>query len=28
LERKLLEPITNAADWVIDTSSMGVHALR
>jgi RNase adapter protein RapZ len=28
LERKLLEPITIAADWVIDTSSMGVHALR
>jgi UPF0042 nucleotide-binding protein len=28
LERKLLEPITTAADWVIDTSSMGVHALR
>ena len=27
-ERKLLEPITLAADWVIDTSSMGVHALR
>jgi UPF0042 nucleotide-binding protein len=27
-ERKLLEPITIAADWVIDTSSMGVHALR
>jgi len=28
LERKLLEPITIAADWVIDTSNMGVHALR
>jgi UPF0042 nucleotide-binding protein len=27
-ERELLEPITNAADLVIDTSSMGVHALR
>ncbi len=27
-ERKLLEPITNAADLVIDTSNMGVHALR
>jgi UPF0042 nucleotide-binding protein len=27
-ERKLLEPIITAADWVIDTSSMGVHALR
>jgi UPF0042 nucleotide-binding protein len=27
-ERKLLEPITTAADLVIDTSSMGVHALR
>jgi RNase adapter protein RapZ len=27
-ERKLLEPITSAADWVIDTSNMGVHALR
>jgi UPF0042 nucleotide-binding protein len=27
-ERKLLEPITAAADWVIDTSHMGVHALR
>src|SRR5450432_263021 len=27
-ERRLLEPITNAADLVIDTSSMGVHALR
>jgi RNase adapter protein RapZ len=28
LERKLLDPITTAADWVIDTSNMGVHALR
>jgi UPF0042 nucleotide-binding protein len=28
LERQLLEPITTAADWVIDTSNMGVHALR
>ncbi|HEX3603112.1 MAG TPA: RNase adapter RapZ [Steroidobacteraceae bacterium] len=27
-ERKLLEPIIMAADWVIDTSNMGVHALR
>jgi UPF0042 nucleotide-binding protein len=27
-ERRLLEPITNAADLVIDTSHMGVHALR
>ena len=27
-ERKLLEPIIIAADWVIDTSNMGVHALR
>ena len=27
-ERKLLEPITIAADLVIDTSNMGVHALR
>jgi RNase adapter protein RapZ len=27
-ERKLLEPIITAADWVIDTSSMSVHALR
>ena len=27
-ERKLLEPITIAADLVIDTSHMGVHALR
>ena len=28
LERKLLDPITITADWVIDTSNMGVHALR
>jgi len=28
LERQLLEPIINAADLVIDTSKMGVHALR
>jgi UPF0042 nucleotide-binding protein len=28
LERQLLEPISTAADWVIDTSNMGVHALR
>jgi RNase adapter protein RapZ len=28
IERKLLEPITTAADFVIDTSNMGVHALR
>ncbi len=28
LERKLLEPITLAADLIIDTSRMGVHALR
>jgi RNase adapter protein RapZ len=28
LERKLLEPITAAADWIIDTSNMGVHGLR
>ena len=28
LERHLLEPIVNAADLVIDTSKMGVHALR
>ena len=28
LERKLLDPITSAADWIIDTSNMGVHALR
>src|SRR5580692_9939871 len=27
-ERRLLEPITTAADLVVDTSSMGVHALR
>jgi UPF0042 nucleotide-binding protein len=27
-ERKLLEPIIVAADWVIDTSNMSVHALR
>jgi len=27
-ERTLLEPITMAADWVIDTSHMSVHALR
>ena len=27
-ERKLLEPISTAADLVIDTSQMGVHALR
>lgn len=27
-ERALLEPISSAADWVIDTSNMGVHALR
>ncbi|MGA8032568.1 MAG: RNase adapter RapZ [Casimicrobiaceae bacterium] len=27
-ERKLLEPITAAADLIIDTSNMGVHALR
>ncbi len=27
-ERKLLEPITIAADLVIDTAAMGVHALR
>jgi RNase adapter protein RapZ len=27
-ERKLLEPITIAADLVIDTSNMGVHELR
>lgn len=27
-ERTLLEPIIMAADWVIDTSHMGVHALR
>jgi UPF0042 nucleotide-binding protein len=28
LERQLLEPIVNAADLVVDTSKMGVHALR
>ena len=28
MERSLLEPITYAADFVIDTSRMGVHALR
>ena len=27
-ERALLEPITTAADLIIDTSAMGVHALR
>jgi UPF0042 nucleotide-binding protein len=27
-ERRLLEPITSAADLVIDTSNMGVHVLR
>lgn len=27
-ERALLEPVSTAADLVIDTSSMGVHALR
>jgi UPF0042 nucleotide-binding protein len=27
-ERSLLEPITSAADLVIDTSNMGVHVLR
>jgi len=27
-ERTLLEPVITAADWVIDTSNMGVHALR
>jgi UPF0042 nucleotide-binding protein len=27
-ERRLLDPITKAADLVIDTSNMGVHALR
>jgi UPF0042 nucleotide-binding protein len=27
-ERKLLEPVISTADWVIDTSNMGVHALR
>jgi UPF0042 nucleotide-binding protein len=28
MERQLLEPIVYAADFVIDTSKMGVHALR
>ncbi|HYM43922.1 MAG TPA: RNase adapter RapZ [Steroidobacteraceae bacterium] len=28
LERSLLEPVVSAADLVIDTSRMGVHALR
>ena len=28
MERTLLDPIVNAADLVIDTSKMGVHALR
>jgi len=28
IERALLEPIVNSADHVIDTSRMGVHALR
>ncbi len=27
-ERRLLEPMAVAADWVLDTSSMGVHGLR
>ena len=27
-EARLLEPVIRAADWVIDTSNMGVHALR
>jgi UPF0042 nucleotide-binding protein len=27
-ERGLLEPISTAADWIIDTSQMGVHDLR
>ena len=27
-ERRLLEPISSAADLVVDTSQMGVHALR
>jgi len=27
-ERKLLEPISSAADLVVDTSQMGIHALR
>jgi RNase adapter protein RapZ len=28
LERSLLEPVVSAADLIIDTSRMGVHALR
>jgi UPF0042 nucleotide-binding protein len=28
MERKLLDPVLNAADLVIDTSRMGVHELR
>jgi RNase adapter protein RapZ len=28
MERQLLDPISNAADLIIDTSGMGVHALR
>ena len=28
MERQLLDPIGNAADLIIDTSGMGVHALR
>ena len=28
LERRLLEPVVNAADIIIDTSKMGVHHLR
>ena len=28
LERKLLEPVVNVADLIIDTSRMGVHELR
>jgi UPF0042 nucleotide-binding protein len=28
IERRLLEPMTNAADLVIDTSRMGMHELR
>jgi len=28
LERRLLEPVVNAADLIIDTSKMGVHHLR
>ncbi len=27
-ERRLLEPVTRSADIVIDTSAMGIHALR